>query len=55
MDQKEGGGVGEWVYLRDGTALSALLRKELGLSVDVDGQVEELAEGTGAASIGPKE
>ncbi|KXT14365.1 hypothetical protein AC579_2764 [Pseudocercospora musae] len=34
MHQKEGGGTGEWVYLRDGTKLSALLSKELGISID---------------------
>lgn len=34
MDQKEGGGVGEWVYLRDGSTLSSLLASELGLIVD---------------------
>jgi len=32
--QKEGGGTGEWVYLRDGTNLTALLSKELGLVID---------------------
>lgn len=35
MHQKEGGGRGDWVYLRDGTSLTELLRKELGISVDV--------------------
>lgn len=34
MHQKEGGGLGEWVYLRDGTRLNALLSKELGLAID---------------------
>lgn len=34
MHQKEGGGQGEWVYLRDGTRLNALLSKELGLAID---------------------
>ncbi|KAF2172579.1 hypothetical protein M409DRAFT_17810 [Zasmidium cellare ATCC 36951] len=34
MHQKEGGGVGEWVYLRDGSTLTSLLASELGLVVD---------------------
>ena len=44
MHQKEGGGVGEWVYLRDGTSLTEVLRKELGISVDVDGHEEAMKE-----------
>ncbi|PNS15668.1 iron donor protein CyaY [Sphaceloma murrayae] len=36
MESKEGSGVGEWVYLRDGSRLSELLRKELGISVVPD-------------------
>ncbi|KAF2093243.1 Frataxin [Rhizodiscina lignyota] len=31
MNQKEGSGSGEWVYLRDGSRLSDLLRKEVGV------------------------
>lgn len=42
MHQKEGGGHGEWVYLRDGTRLNALLSKELGLAIDH--QEEELVQ-----------
>lgn len=34
MHQKEGSGNGEWVYLRDGTNLTSLLNKELGILVD---------------------
>lgn len=33
MHEKEGGGTGEWVYLRDGTNLTELLGKELGIYV----------------------
>ena len=33
MHQKEGSGTGEWVYLRDGSSLSSLLRKEIGIEV----------------------
>lgn len=44
MDQKEGGGVGDWVYLRDGTTLSGLLRKEVGISIDTDGHEETMQE-----------
>jgi len=36
MHEKEGCGSGDWVYLRDGTTLSELLRKELGVDVTVD-------------------
>ncbi|KAJ4368835.1 Mitochondrial matrix iron chaperone [Neocucurbitaria cava] len=39
MDFKEGGGQGDWVYLRDGTSLTEILRKELGVDVSVDDQV----------------
>lgn len=46
MHQKEGGGQGEWIYLRDGTKLSALLNKELGISL-VDPQEELLQESRG--------
>ncbi|TKA70331.1 hypothetical protein B0A49_04023 [Cryomyces minteri] len=40
MHQKEGGGVGDWVYLRDGTTLTGLLRKELGITVDPHAEPE---------------
>ena len=33
QDVKEGTGVGDWVYLRDGTALSDLLLKEVGVDM----------------------
>ncbi|KAH7392505.1 hypothetical protein BKA66DRAFT_510090 [Pyrenochaeta sp. MPI-SDFR-AT-0127] len=36
---KEGGGVGDWIYLRDGSSLTELLRKELGVDVSVDDEV----------------
>lgn len=35
MQGKEGSGVGDWLYLRDGSSLSEILRKELGISVVV--------------------
>ncbi|EMC95074.1 hypothetical protein BAUCODRAFT_47876, partial [Baudoinia panamericana UAMH 10762] len=38
MHQKEGAGTGDWVYLRDGTSLTDLLRREVGISVDVAGE-----------------
>lgn len=44
MDQKEGGGVGDWIYLRDGTSLTDLLRKELGLEVDLQGHEERMQQ-----------
>lgn len=39
MNSKEGSGVGEWIYLRDGESLTELLRKELGVEVGIDDQV----------------
>ncbi len=33
QDAKEGTGDGEWVYLRDGSTLSALLEKEIGVDM----------------------
>lgn len=33
QDQKEGGGKGEWMYLRDGSTLSDLMRKEIGIDL----------------------
>lgn len=33
MQEKEGGGVSDWVYLRDGTSLTELLRRELGVEL----------------------
>ncbi|KAK4634418.1 Frataxin, mitochondrial [Fulvia fulva] len=44
MHQKEGGGSGEWVYLRDGTKFSHLLSKELGILPDH--HEEELKQST---------
>jgi frataxin len=34
QNEKEGGGTGEWIYLRDGTNMTELLSKELGLVID---------------------
>ena len=42
MDQKEGGGSGDWVSLRDGTSLTDLLRTELGSAGDVHGHEESM-------------
>jgi frataxin len=36
MDQKEGGAVHDWLSLRDGTSLTEVLRKELGVGSVVD-------------------
>lgn len=44
MDQKEGGGFGDWVYLRDGTSLTDLLKKELGIVVDLHGHEERMQQ-----------
>lgn len=40
MHEKEGGGVGDWVYLRDGSSMTDLLRKELGITVYRHGEAE---------------
>lgn len=39
MNYKEGSGVGDWIYLRDGSLLTEVLRKELGVDVSVDDEV----------------
>lgn len=39
QNAKEGGGVGDWVYLRDGTSLTDVIRKELGIDNEVDDDV----------------
>lgn len=36
LHQKEGAGIGDWIYLRDGTSLTELLRKEVGIKLGVD-------------------
>jgi len=36
MNQKEGASVGDWVYLRDGSSLTAILRKELGVDLGTE-------------------
>jgi frataxin len=33
MNDKEGAGQGEWVYIRDGTTLAGVLKKELGVDI----------------------
>lgn len=39
MNFKEGSGQGDWVYLRDGSSLTEIIRKELGVDVGVDDDV----------------
>lgn len=34
MSEKQEAGVGDWVYLRDGTSMTQLLATELGITVD---------------------
>jgi frataxin len=36
MHQKEGSGSGSWIYLRDGSHLSDILRKEVGIDFSGD-------------------
>ena len=36
MHQKEGSGSGDWIYLRDGTSLSSVMNKELGINTTAD-------------------
>ena len=52
MHQKEGSGSGDWVYLRDGTSLTQLLKKELGIDVDLHQHEERMEE---AKSVDPTE
>ena len=40
MQEKEGSGVGDWMYVRDGSRLSELLRKELGITLNLPGHEE---------------
>lgn len=40
QDQKEGSGVGDWVYLRDGTSLTQLVKKEIGVDAGIDLEAE---------------
>lgn len=40
QDQKEGSGFGDWVYLRDGTSLTNLLKKEIGVDPGFDPDAE---------------
>lgn len=35
MHEKEGAGRGAWVYLKDGVTLDELLKRELGVDMDV--------------------
>lgn len=42
MHQKEGGGHGDWIYLRDGTSLTELLMSEVGIAVDLHGHEESM-------------
>ncbi|KAI9760748.1 MAG: Sigma-adaptin 3A [Chaenotheca gracillima] len=36
MHQKEGCGIGDWVYLRDGSTLQDLVKKELGVNLSLE-------------------
>ena len=40
QDQKEGSGTGDWIYLRDGSSLTQLLKKELGVDAGLDIETE---------------
>ena len=46
MHQKEGSGEGDWVYLRDGSSLTDLLRSELEIDVDLHGHEEAMKQST---------
>ncbi|KAI9795856.1 MAG: hypothetical protein M1825_001070 [Sarcosagium campestre] len=39
MHHKEGSGTGEWIYLRDGSSLTSLLKQEMGIDVS---SIEEI-------------
>lgn len=36
MHEKEGAGMGDWVYLRDGSTLVRLLKREVAIDLEVD-------------------
>jgi frataxin len=40
QDTKEGSGTGDWVYIKDSTSLTELVKGELGVKVDVEPEVE---------------
>lgn len=44
MHQKEGGGVGDWIYLRDESSLSDVVSKELGLSLNLFEGAEDVTK-----------
>lgn len=44
MNEKEGAGYGKWIYLRDGSKLTELLRKEIGIEVGAVETGEEAGE-----------
>ncbi|KAK5110230.1 hypothetical protein LTR62_006226 [Meristemomyces frigidus] len=44
MHEKADGGVADWVSLRDGTSLTEVLRREVGVSVDIDPEAEAVKE-----------
>lgn len=39
MNQKEGAGRGEWIYLRDNSTLTELIKDEIGVNLGVDEDV----------------
>lgn len=43
MHEKEGTGQGDWIYLRDNSSLTDLMRKELGITIDLHGHEEAMA------------
>ena len=43
MHEKEGSGMGDWIYLRDGSSLTELLRKEMGITIDLVGHEEAMS------------
>ena len=39
MHQKEGAGTSDWLYMRDGSSLTDLLKKEVGVKFETDGTI----------------
>lgn len=39
QDMKEGSGAGDWVYIKDNTSLTDLVKEELGVTVDLEPEV----------------
>lgn len=39
QDMKEGSGAGDWVFIKDNTSLTELVKEELGVTVDLEAEL----------------